>query len=84
MQPKIPKKRIVLNDLMAFGAEELSDHAKKIAKEIRHGRYEDTGDLSLTIALSHLMDHVVTIWHQSKMTDRENQRQSQEDYERMC
>ncbi len=81
---QIPKNRLVVNDLMASGAEELSDHALRLAHEIREGRYEKNGDLSLKVVLGHLMDHVVIIWHQSKTTDHQEEAESQNEYEEKC
>ena len=80
----IPSDRIVVNDLMAVGADELAEHAAALAIEIREGRYENDGDLSLEVALGHLMDHLVDIWHVSKMDDGENERESHEDYCARC
>jgi hypothetical protein len=79
---QIPQDRLVVNDLMAFSAEELSEHASNLADEIRKGDYEDNGTLSLQFALTHLIDHVVDIWHLSKTNDAANERESQQGYEK--
>ena len=81
---KVPQNRKVLNYLMVGCAEDLSEAATTLAREISEGRYEEDGDLSLRVALAHLMDHVVTIWHQSRMTDQDNEKQGQAEFEAMC
>lgn len=80
----IPSDRHVLNALMTYGANDLSEAAAILAQNISAGRYEEDGDLSLQVDLAHLMDLLVLIWHRSKMMDREHEDQSQADYERSC
>ncbi|MEM6458466.1 MAG: hypothetical protein AAF710_03645 [Planctomycetota bacterium] len=63
--------------------DELIVHAKNLITEIEEGRYDDDGDLSYPIALSHLMDHLVRAWHYSQMTDDQVARISQEQFERV-
>ena len=84
IMPEIPRDRFVVNDLMAFSAEELADHCGKLAKEIRDGEYEDDGSYSLQVILGHLMDHVVDIWHLSKMNDAEYEAETQAEYQARC
>lgn len=80
----IPHERILVNDLMAFSAEELVEHAENLAKKIRSGDFEDRGDSSLAVDLHHLMDHLLTIWHLRKVSDSDYSIWGQDKYETNC
>lgn len=55
-----------------------------IIDEIEAGRYDDDGDLSYEVALSHLMDHLALAWHQARMSNDEVDSLSQEQFETLC
>lgn len=71
-------------DRAIFHLHEIATDIPHFIAEIEQGRYDDEGDLSLEVALAHLMDHLSLAWHQSRMTDDEVDRLSQEQFEQLC
>ncbi|MEN1681741.1 MAG: hypothetical protein AAGJ46_19335 [Planctomycetota bacterium] len=63
-----------------FELGELIAHAKDLISEIEEGRYEDDGDLSYPVALSHLLDHLVKAWHFSRLANGEIDGLTQEEF----
>lgn len=71
-------------DRAIFHLHEIASVIPGLIAEIEQGRYDDDGDLSLEVALGHLMDHLSLAWHQSRMTDIEVDQLSQEQFEQLC
>jgi hypothetical protein len=67
-----------------FHLHEIATDIPEVIADIEQGRYDDDGDLSLEVALGHLMDHLSLAWHQSRMTDAEVDNLSQEQYNQLC
>ncbi len=63
---------------------EIASEIPGLISDIEQGRYDDGGGLSLEVSLGHLMDHLSLAWHQSRMTDLELDRLSQEQFEQLC
>ena len=53
----------------AFELGELAIHIKEVIAEIENGDYDEDGELSYTVGLEHLMDHLVKAWHYGQMSD---------------
>lgn len=62
---------------------ELAVHVKEVIAEIENGDYDEDGELSYSLGLEHLMDHLVRAWHYGQMTDGQINSLTQEEFGRL-
>ena len=66
-----------------FHLHELKHHLDDVIKQAESDRYDDDGDLSYSVDLGHLLDHLVLAWHCSRMNREETGNMSQKVFERL-